>query len=1038
MLAVTPLAEAVDDGSSFAPPSIAAGILDVNRDGMVSSVDGLRVINHLIEHGVTAVEASTESARLDVNGDYLVSASDALAVINALIEHPVATPMLDVASPPPGAITQAEDIAIETNVLSSVSRRILTVQGTSFDDTIELRMFGLQVWVNSATRDSGRFLSEDFARFDVASIDRIEVYSQTGNDLISVSFPSTLTQLAVTLDGGDGDDTIQAVQAFATMIGGQGNDNLSGRGGLVTLDYLSSPQGIDVDLLRNVAASDGFGTSDSLRGIRNVLGSNLSDVIRGDRQANHLLGRSGIDYLDGDAGDDELEGGADNDSLRGGLGNDLFDGGPGDDEADFSHAVAIEGAQDATGVVVDLVNGTAHNEGSDTLVSIEVVNGSDGRDHFNLSGSAKVRGGPGIDTYVINGVTVNLHEGADERVPLAAVPQITDLWEETFDRFRDSYLTNVINNAAVSGANRDAANAALFTFFDKYGSSGEVQNGGFGLWDPTGGAASGAWNNTVGGAKKIWDDGVSSVGSLGQSWVNKFGDTAGRVLSNIGEDASNAVIYFAEGVGQSAANFVERLGNLGNPLTLKFYERFLSAVGLFVRDLVGTTLSAVGGFVIDVLGDLLGELFGRNLTQAEKDVAHKVFGGKLKTWQVRVIDGGNPINDLLRIGRPYTNGHTINLDPKLTMTAEERSLTSMKVRDPLQPRDDPNRELGDPPTDDFNVVGTYGIDHGTLGPLVIGTFVHELVHVLQKQETESPTSQKIREFVNQDDVDPKDLRHTSDHNYLGGPLLAKNPAYRVQLDGNSTWDGLASRPEPQAVVVEDFFIFLELTKAIESAAQRAKTNGTTLREEILRINPNTVPKDAWDTIYSDVADIMSTIADGAQSPIIGDVTSVTGEHPVLAPIFNDGTGAFLQQYTIAHSPSAVATLQVSVVFANGASYTVSKLDVASPEIKMTGTPPVTLAAASFEGADRKLSLTWSADPGATTVNVNYEYLGFLRPALDSNQKYLGFPSNEQSATLLYPGWKDHFRIMISQGLFGFVESDHRSLTPFTWSQQTRG
>ena len=103
------------------------------------------------------------------------------------------------------------------------------------------------------------------------------------------------------------------------------------------------------------------------------------------------------DELKGSAGNDILYGDEDNDHLTGGIGNDQLYGGSGTDFADWWN----DGG--TGGLTIDLVLGTAkRGTETDTLSSIESINGSDYNDTINGDSVANtLGGGAGIDT--ING-----------------------------------------------------------------------------------------------------------------------------------------------------------------------------------------------------------------------------------------------------------------------------------------------------------------------------------------------------------------------------------------------------------------------------------------------------------------------------------------------------------------------------------------------------------------------------------------------------------------------------------------------------------
>ncbi|WP_421868340.1 calcium-binding protein [Pararhizobium sp.] len=130
------------------------------------------------------------------------------------------------------------------------------------------------------------------------------------------------------LNGGAGNDTIKGGGGADTLIGGRGNDNLNGNSGSDTVDYSrdaasGGTRGVTVNLLGNGkqgglaadTAKDGFGNTDIVKNIPNVIGTKFNDQIFGGNHANDLSGGAGNDLIGGGLG---------NDVLRGGTGNDTF------------------------------------------------------------------------------------------------------------------------------------------------------------------------------------------------------------------------------------------------------------------------------------------------------------------------------------------------------------------------------------------------------------------------------------------------------------------------------------------------------------------------------------------------------------------------------------------------------------------------------------------------------------------------------------------------------------------------------------------
>lgn len=169
------------------------------------------------------------------------------------------------------------------------------------------------------------------------------------------------------LGAGDGD----------SVSGGPGNDTVNGGGGANDfIDFSVARSGIQLDL--GAGTSSGEGT-DSITSVENSFGSAYDDTLVGDSKSNFLVGgagndvitgSSGLDILEGDAGDDEINGGDDSNDPT-----DTFDG--------------IAYWNSDAGVDVDLEKGTGGGgaEGSDEVLGVEFVIGSDYNDKLTGDGN---------------------------------------------------------------------------------------------------------------------------------------------------------------------------------------------------------------------------------------------------------------------------------------------------------------------------------------------------------------------------------------------------------------------------------------------------------------------------------------------------------------------------------------------------------------------------------------------------------------------------------------------------------------------------
>lgn len=300
------------------------------------------------------------------------------------------------------------EAGVSVNLINTFVAGITTTfqQGTGGED-----------FVNLGT-ELGRIRGPNNSAPVLADIERIQLTAF--DDQI---FDSTASH---EIDGLDGDDY---------LFGGGGADVIDGGDGNDTAMYGGSAAAVSIVLLELTPGNGGTGAGgdaegDRLFGIENVFGSGHGDFMLGDGAANILRGRDGNDSLLGGGGADSLIGELDNDTLRGGLGNDRVDGGDGVDTALFldwngtSFTILTP-----VSTVITLANG--ESEGSavllrksftkggvatatletDTLVSIENVNGTDffdtikGNDSANtlngLDGNDLLDGGRGSD--ILNG-----------------------------------------------------------------------------------------------------------------------------------------------------------------------------------------------------------------------------------------------------------------------------------------------------------------------------------------------------------------------------------------------------------------------------------------------------------------------------------------------------------------------------------------------------------------------------------------------------------------------------------------------------------
>ena len=163
-----------------------------------------------------------------------------------------------------------------------------------------------------------------------------------GNDTVNEGYFFNTIQLPTTIFGGPGDDNIQAGAGNDTISGGTGNDTINGGWGDDVIDGNEGADTIDggsgfdtvtyadrtapVNVSLDGVANDGeAGEGDNVRsGVEEIVGGSGNDVLTGDNSDNTLIGNDGNDTLVGLGGNDTLDGGAGTDSFDGGAGMDII------------------------------------------------------------------------------------------------------------------------------------------------------------------------------------------------------------------------------------------------------------------------------------------------------------------------------------------------------------------------------------------------------------------------------------------------------------------------------------------------------------------------------------------------------------------------------------------------------------------------------------------------------------------------------------------------------------------------------------------
>ncbi|HVU04109.1 MAG TPA: calcium-binding protein [Polyangiaceae bacterium] len=300
------------------------------------------------------------------------------------------------------------------------------IHGGSGNDTVSYASRGasapITVTVGAAANDG----DNGGAELDDIKSDVEILTGGDGNDSLTAA-----TGVAITLNGGKGNDTLTGDSGADTINGNEGNDTIAGGDGNDTLngndgndvfdegtdanggDVMNGGAGTDkVDYsgrtgtgvtvtMDGVAANDGkTGASegDNVKSdIENIDGSDLVDVITGNASANVIKGGLGNDTLTGGDGDDVFDQGADltlND-----LDSDIISGGNGVDTVDYSSrtvglTILLDNAADSGDSTTPTVPET------DKLDCENAIGGHGNDSITGNSGPNELSGGAGNDALV--------------------------------------------------------------------------------------------------------------------------------------------------------------------------------------------------------------------------------------------------------------------------------------------------------------------------------------------------------------------------------------------------------------------------------------------------------------------------------------------------------------------------------------------------------------------------------------------------------------------------------------------------------------
>jgi Ca2+-binding RTX toxin-like protein len=215
--------------------------------------------------------------------------------------------------------------------------------------------------------------------FDLTVQNATVIDGTGGSDDAAYWYNNGATNIAQTLNGGNGNDTLDGGGGNDTLNGGAGDDTYIVKGGEVINE--SASEGVDT-----ILSNHGIALPDNVENL--TVSGNASSGMFGNAGDNVIRAGDGGDYIEGGAGNDTLWGNGGGDNFLGGTGNDSELGGDGD----------------------DFFIGGVGDSGND------LMDGGAGRDFFNLStGQDTILGGAGDEDTLYtaqagatHGVTINL------------------------------------------------------------------------------------------------------------------------------------------------------------------------------------------------------------------------------------------------------------------------------------------------------------------------------------------------------------------------------------------------------------------------------------------------------------------------------------------------------------------------------------------------------------------------------------------------------------------------------------------------------
>jgi Ca2+-binding RTX toxin-like protein len=436
------------------------------------------------------------------------------------------------------------------------------------------------------------------------------------------------------LIGGSGNDTLTGSLNNNVLDGGAGNDSLDGGNGIDTLSYETALAGVSVSLGLTAAQATGGSGTDTIKNFENLVGSTYNDILSGNADNNVLDGGAGSDtvayqsaasgvtvnlalttaQVTGGAGTDTLKnfenliGSGFGDTLVGTSGDNVIDGGAGSDSLDGGAGIDTLSYRTASiGIAVSLGLTTAQitgGSGSDTVKNFENLIGSALNDTLTGSsgdnvidggaGSDSLDGGDGTDTLsyqsTASGVTLNLGLTTPQATGGSGTDTVKNFENLIGSSFGDTLVGTAGDNVIDGGAGSDSLDggAGIDTLSYRTANIGIAVSLGLTTAQITGGSGSDTVKNFENLIGSAFNDTLS--GNVGDNLLD-----GGAGIDTLSYAAASAAIAVNLGLTTAQATGgagTDTIANFENLTATAFNDTVIAGAGDNVLD---------GGAGIDTL-----------------------------------------------------------------------------------------------------------------------------------------------------------------------------------------------------------------------------------------------------------------------------------------------------------------------------------------------------------------------------------------------------------------------------------------------------